>query len=73
MTAEGALPQGGRGRLETDGESVTISAADGNGGLQDDHLRMGRGDAERAEDVRIGEPCMMKMNGRTVSGWRRDE
>lgn len=32
-TAEG-VPQGGRGRLETDGESVTISAADGNGGLR---------------------------------------
>lgn len=33
VTAEG-VPQGGRGRLETDGESVTISAADGNGGLR---------------------------------------
>lgn len=32
-TAEG-VPQGGRGRLETDGESVTISAADGNSGLR---------------------------------------
>ena len=40
VTAEG-VPQGGRGRLETEGESVTISA--------DDHRRMGRGDAERAE------------------------
>ena len=33
VTAEG-VPQGGRGRLETDGESVMISAADGNGGLR---------------------------------------
>ena len=32
-TAEG-VPQGGRGRLETDGESVTVSAADRNGGLR---------------------------------------
>ena len=34
-TAEG-VPQGGRGRLETDGESVTVSAADRNGGLRTD-------------------------------------
>ena len=33
VTAEG-VPQGGRGRLETDGESVTVSAADRNGGLR---------------------------------------
>ena len=33
VTAEG-VPQGGRGRLETDGESVTVSAADRSGGLR---------------------------------------
>ena len=33
VTEEG-VPQGGRGRLETDGESVTVSAADRTGGLR---------------------------------------
>ena len=31
FTTEGALPQGERAQLETDGESVTISATDGKG------------------------------------------
>lgn len=48
VTAEG-VPQGGRGRLETDGGI----RHDFGGGRErrpaDDHLRMGRGDAERAE------------------------
>lgn len=31
FTTEGALPQGERAQLETDGESITISATDGKG------------------------------------------
>ena len=34
FTTEGALPQGERAQLETDGESVTISATNGNGERQ---------------------------------------
>lgn len=40
FTTDGALPQGERAQLETDGESVTISATDGKGVRQSVHLHM---------------------------------
>ena len=64
FTTEGALPQGERAQLETDGESVTISAMDGKGVRQSSPTHGIPICRRRGLDSRV----MMKMNGRTVSG-----
>lgn len=65
VTAEG-VPQGGRGRLETDGESVTISAADGNGGLRTITYAW---DAAMPNEPKGTERAGNSLSA--VSGWRR--